>query len=97
MSENQEPPNSPDPDETPATQPRTRWQDRVWSFRAMLAVALASLLIGGLGGAAITAVAGGDDVRRELRMGPWSPGGDGPPGWHHRGPRGFDGEGPRWP
>ncbi len=53
-------------DPGPAGEPRSRWrriQDRVWSFRAVLAVALASLIVGGLGGAAIAGLTGDDDGR----------------------------------
>jgi len=38
----------------PAAQPR--WRDRVWSFRAMIAVAVASLIIGGLGGGLVAGI-----------------------------------------
>lgn len=75
---------------------KTRWRDRAWSFRAMIAVALASVVIGGLAGGAVVA-ASGDDNDREQRMGPWGPGGGMPPGWRERGPRDFRGDGgPRW-
>lgn len=56
-----------DPDPAPAAeapeQPaaRTRWRDRALGFRAVAAVALATLVLGGLGGAAIGVVASGDD------------------------------------
>jgi hypothetical protein len=80
--------------------PQPRWRDRVWSFRAMIAVALASFIIGGLGGGlvggALGFVVGHHDGRHE--MGPWGPGMRGPgmdgPGWRGRG-HGFGG-GPGW-
>ena len=45
------------PGETPAKQ---RLRDRLWSFRAVIAVALASVIVGGLGGAALANVSDGD-------------------------------------
>jgi hypothetical protein len=50
----------------PGSQPASpRLRDRVWSLRAVIAVALASVIIGGLGGAALANVADDDgDVRR---------------------------------
>jgi hypothetical protein len=51
------------PDPVPAAGPRFR--DRVLGMRSVAAVALASLVLGGLGGAALGAVsAGGDEDRR---------------------------------
>jgi hypothetical protein len=73
----------------------TRWRDRAWSFRSMIAVALASLLVGGLAGGAIMAASGDDDDRGHFRMGPYGPGGAMPPGWRGDGP-GFNDGGPRW-
>ena len=71
------PPPDPDPKPTqapPAEQASTadaapapakqRLRDRLWSFRAVIAVALASVIIGGLGGAALANVAQDDDERR---------------------------------
>lgn len=81
----------------PATAPvlKTRWRDRAWTFRAMLAVAAASLVIGGVAGGVIGAAAGHDDHDR-YRMGPWGPGMQMPPGWRGQG-RGFGGDGgPGW-
>lgn len=40
--------------------PKQRWTDRVWGFRAVVAVALASVIIGGLGGAALANLGGRD-------------------------------------
>jgi hypothetical protein len=73
---------------------KTRWRDRAWSFRAMIAVALASVLVGGVAGGVIVAASGDDHERDQYRMGPWGPGGQMPPGW--RGPRHFKDGGPRW-
>ncbi len=76
---------SPEPTPPPATE-RTRWRDRALGFRGVLAVAAASLILGGLGGAAITAVASGDDHDRgpahsDFRDGDRQPrGGPGGPG-----------------
>ena len=75
---------------TPVMKPR--WRDRVWTFRAMLAVALATLVLGGVVGGTIVALADDDhDERGYLRMGP---GDRMPPGW--RGPRHFHDGGPGW-
>lgn len=41
--------------------PRVRWQDRVLRLPAVIGVALATLIMGGLGGAAIGAVTHGRD------------------------------------
>ena len=74
----------PAPAATPvAAGPRLR--DRLFSFRSVVAVSLATLLLGGAGGAALVAATGDDhnDVRRVGRFGP--------------GPGGFDnGFGPRF-
>ena len=50
----------------PAAGPRLR--DTVWNFRSMLAVALASLVIGGAAGSAITALANDDDGPDRVRI-----------------------------
>ena len=77
-----------------------RWRDRVWSFRAMIAVALASLVIGGIGGGLVGGVLGFVVGHHEGRdeLGPWGPGMHGPgmhgPKWKERG-HGFGG-GPGW-
>ena len=42
---------------------RTPWRQRVLGMRGVLAVSLASLVVGGLGGAAVSSVVGGDDDR----------------------------------
>jgi len=68
----------PDPDPAPAKQ---RLRDRLWSLRAVIAVALASVIIGGLGGAALANVAQDDDERRFPGQGRFDRGGPGgPPG-----------------
>ena len=47
-----------------APPPKERFVDRLWSFRAVIAVALASVILGGLGGAALASAASDDgDVR----------------------------------
>lgn len=65
------PPPEPDPTHTSVLppdqeppEPRQRLQDRLWSFRSVIAVALASVIVGGLGGAALASVAQDDDERR---------------------------------
>lgn len=77
----------------------TSFRDRVWSFRAMLAVGVAALLIGGAGGAGIVAATSGGDDHRGPRIGRFAegPGGRGGHGLGHRrngGGPGFDGGGP---
>jgi hypothetical protein len=89
-----EPPPEPDststrvlpPDREPAG-PQKRFADRLWSLRAVIAVALASVILGGLGGAALASAGDDHDGRgggpfpgRMQRGGPM-----GPPGtqkWH---------------
>jgi hypothetical protein len=73
---------------------KARWRDRAWSFRAMLAVALATLLLGGIAGGTIVAVADDDHDQRHAWMGPGGPGKRMPPDW--RGPRHFQDGGPGW-
>lgn len=73
----------------PVTAPaKQRLRDRLWSFRAVIAVALASVIIGGLGGAALASVSeGGDDGRFGPGQGRFNRGGPGgPPGMMNRGP-----------
>ena len=64
------------PDQPPAP-PRQRFVDRLWSFRALIAVALASVIVGGLAGAALANVGDNDDRRggpmRFQRGGPMAP------------------------
>jgi hypothetical protein len=68
----------PDPEPTP---PKQRLRDRVWSFRAVIAVALASVIVGGLGGAALANVSDhGDDGRFGRGPGGFNRGGPGPGG-----------------
>jgi hypothetical protein len=84
----------------PASAPvlKTRWRDRAWSFRAMIAVAVASVLVGGVAGGAVVAAAGNDNERDHgyFRMGPGGPGGPMGPGWRGRGPGQLDKGGPGW-
>ena len=49
-----------------APPPKERFVDRLWSLRAVIAVALASVILGGLGGAALASAASddGDAARR---------------------------------
>jgi hypothetical protein len=73
---------------TPAVADKQKFTDRLWNFRAMVAVALAALLLGGGVGAAIAAIShdGDDRDHRFARfgdgpgpfMGPGGPGGFGP-------------------
>ncbi len=81
----------------PAAAPR--WRDRVIGFRGALALGLASLVVGGLGGAAITAVAADDDGPRGHgeRSHGWSSG-RGPDGRAGMWPGQLPGQGPgQWP
>lgn len=68
------PPTPPDPvpEDVPRTPPgapsqgagdRQRFTDRVWSFQALVVVALVSLLLGGLAGAGLANVADRDEDR----------------------------------
>ena len=91
MTENDDPTGAPGPDAPSVDQPpvepvlKTRWRDRAWTLRAMIAVAVATFLVGGLVGGAIVGATGDDhDGQRMHRMGPWGPGMQRPPGWRHR-------------
>ena len=53
---------------TSAQPPGPRLRDTVWNFRSMLAVAFASLVIGGAAGSAITALASDDDGPDRVRI-----------------------------
>src|SRR4051794_14958010 len=64
---------------------KPRWRDRAWDFRSMIAVAVASLLVGGIIGGAIGAAASGDEDQGRMQR--FGPGAGMPPGWRH---------GPRW-
>jgi len=85
------PPPTPQP--TPQPVLVTRWRDRAWSFRAMLAVALATLVIGGIAGGTVVALADDDDEHGHFWMGPGGPDDGMPPGW---GPRHYRDGGPKW-
>ena len=66
----------------------TRLRDRVFGFRSVVMVALAGVILGGLGGFVIHAATDGDD--RDGRMGRFGPGGGFQPGPGGRGgPGGF--------
>jgi hypothetical protein len=52
----------------PAPPPGPRFRDKLWSLRAVIAVALASVLLGGAGGAAIANLTNGNG--NDGRMGP---------------------------
>ena len=55
------------PDRDPAAgRQKQRFADRVWSLPAVIAIALVSVILGGLGGAAL-ASAGDDDRRRHFQ------------------------------
>ncbi|HET6153206.1 MAG TPA: hypothetical protein VFE15_09620 [Marmoricola sp.] len=77
---------------------KARLRDRVWSFRAMLAVGVATLLIGGAGGAGIVALAdGGNDHGPQIGRfagGPGGPGGFGGRRGGFGGGEGFGQNGP---
>jgi hypothetical protein len=64
------------PDQQQAA-PKQRFVDRLWSFRALIAVALASVILGGLAGAALASAGDGNDRRggpmRFQRGGPMGP------------------------
>ena len=74
----------------PPAADRQKFTDKLWNFRAMVAVALAALLLGGGAGAAIAAVSHDDRGDRDHHgfgrfgdgpgpfMGPGGPGGFGP-------------------
>ena len=77
------PPPDPDPTRTHVLPPdrdpvagRQRFADRVWSLRAVIAVALASVILGGLGGAALASAGDDNDDRGRhfQRGGPLPPG-----------------------
>lgn len=107
MDENEAPEVRPDdageissdvPQSVPAATPqpeKVRLRDRMWSFRAMVAVAIATLLLGGAGGAAIVAATGHDHGDRE-RFGRFVGGpGGGREGFGGNGP-GFGQQGQGW-
>lgn len=79
-------PVEPAPVETAPVETGPRLRDTVWNFRSMVVVAVASLLIGGAAGAAITALAD-DDHAAPRRPAAFGERGEG----FGRGPGGFDG------
>lgn len=84
MAENDDAPETPDvtpeaaPEAAAVPQTATRWRDTLWTFRSVLAVAVASVLIGGTGGALVVAATGDGHDRggRHGRM-VWMDGGPG--------------------
>ena len=79
------PPPEPDPDHTRVippdrepSGPKERFVDRLWSLRAVIAVALAAVILGGLAGAALANA--GDDHDDRFRMRPGMGPGGGPRG-----------------
>jgi hypothetical protein len=70
------------------TAPKQRFTDRLWGLRAVIAVAIASVIIGGLGGAALASLGGRhDDGRSGPGFGHHFRGGPGQ--GQGRGPNGF--------
>jgi hypothetical protein len=72
---------------------KPRWRDRAWTFRSMLAVALATLVMGGIAGGLLGAAVAHHHDRHDGYYDRFGPGG-GPgmgPGWRMRG-----GPGWRW-
>ncbi len=67
-----------------------RFRDRLWGLRAVILVALASVILGGLGGAGLASFGGHEDGRSGPGNHRFQGGGPGgPPGmWRDRGPRG---------
>ena len=86
---------APQPVAAEAAPQTSRLRDRMWSFRSMVAVAAATLLLGGAGGAALVAVTDGGHDRPD-RMGRFAdgPGGRGGPDGRQRGPQ-FNQNGPQ--
>jgi hypothetical protein len=95
-------PPAPAPASTSAPAPAagiaTRWRDTLWTFRSVVAVAVATFLIGGIGGALVVAASndGQDhpDRGRMMWIGPGDMGGmrggpfdDRGPGWKRNGGR----------
>ena len=65
-------------DQTPTA---TRFRDRLWGLRAVIAVALAAVVLGGLGGAALASIGDHQDERRSgPGRGQFGRGPGGPPG-----------------
>ncbi|MBV6729549.1 hypothetical protein [Nocardioides daeguensis] len=91
------PPAPPAPPVPPAAAPvlKTRWRDRAFTLRSMVAVGLAGLVLGAGAGVGTALVASHDDSPdfRHQRMGPGGPGG-GFPRWEGR--DGQDGPPPGW-
>jgi hypothetical protein len=67
-------------DQPPATEPRPRFRDRVLGMRGVIAVALASVVLGGVGGTVLGATTHGDDWFGHGGPGAFPAGGPGRPG-----------------
>jgi hypothetical protein len=79
------------PDRPPATEESPqRWRDRAWSLRAVIAVGLVAVVLGGLAGAAIASVGGHQDQRGGPGFGRFHGGPGMPPGQGRMGQR------PQW-
>ena len=65
-----QPPDATAPQQGIQPTPTPGWRDRVWSLPAVIAVALASVIVGGLGGAALASVSDDGSDGREGRFGP---------------------------
>ena len=85
----QRPPLPPDRPPVAEGHPQ-RWRDRAWSLRAVIAVGLTSVILGGLAGAAIATVGDHQDQRRGPGFGRFHGRPGMPPG------QGGFGQGPRW-
>jgi hypothetical protein len=64
------PPQGTDPTPSADAPTKAGWSDRMWSFSALVAVALVSVIIGGLGGAALVSVSEDGRQGRDHRFGP---------------------------
>lgn len=82
------PPDHQPPAAAEGTQPR--WRDRAWSLRAVIAVGLVAVVLGGLAGAAIASVGDHQDQRRGPGFGRMQGGPGMPPGQRRFGQR------PQW-
>jgi hypothetical protein len=78
-------------DQPPATEGHPqRWRDRAWSLRAVIAVGLVAVVLGGLAGAAIASVGDHQDQRGGPGFGRFQGGPGMPPGQGRMGQR------PQW-
>ena len=60
--------NPPSPNRPPSSRPRRGWRDRALGFRGVVAVTLAGVILGGLGGTAL-GFALDDDGHPDVRFG----------------------------